>query len=79
MTVQALVPEYLIKGETSGDFHGNTGKRELGVGTGRETLRSRATLNGKDSERLLSAQNETRENFYAVALYYTSTYILTYG
>ena len=50
---------------TSGDFHGDTGKRELGVGTRRETLKSRATLNGKDSERLLSAQNETRENFYA--------------
>ena len=43
----------------------NNGKRELGVGTRRETLRSRATLDGKDSERLLSSRNETRKNFYA--------------
>ena len=43
----------------------NNGKRELGVGPRRETLRSRTTLNGKDSERLLSARNETKENFYA--------------
>ena len=43
----------------------NNGKLELGVGRRRETLRSRATLNGKASERLLSARNETKENFYA--------------
>ena len=43
----------------------NNGKLELGVGTRRETLRSRATLNGKDSKRLLSARNETKEKFYA--------------
>ena len=36
----------------------NKGNREIGVGTRRETLRSRATASGKNSGRLLSARNQ---------------------
>ena len=54
-------------------FHGANGKLELGVGRRRQTLRYRATLNGKASERSLSAGSETKENFSATKNFFATT------